>query len=104
MRAGRRNKKVAIQRSTPTRGDFGEEVEAWATLSQPFVNIKTISGNEVIQGGQIDAKSTHLITLRKTDITPADQILHGSRVFNIIKVIDPEERGFDQVVQVSEDV
>ena len=104
MRAGRRSKKVTIQRSTPTRGDFGEEVEAWATLSQPFVNIKTISGSEVIQGGQIDAKATHLITLRKTDITPADRILHGSRVFNIVNVMDPEERGFDQVVQVSEDV
>lgn len=104
MKAGRRNKKVTIQRTTPTRGDFGEEVEAWATLSQPFVNIKTISGGETIQGGQIDARSTHLISLRKTDITPADRIMHGSRVFNIVSVTDPEERGVDQVVQVVEDV
>ena len=104
MRAGRRSKKVTIQRTTPTRGSYGEEVEVWATLSQPFVNIKTISGSETIQGGQVDAKSTHLITLRKTDITPTDRILHGSRVFNIVSVMNPEERGFDQVVQVMEDV
>jgi SPP1 family predicted phage head-tail adaptor len=104
MRAGRRSKKVTIQRSTPSRGDYGEEVEAWATLSQPFVNIKTISGSETIQGGQLDSKSTHLITLRETDVTPADRILHGSRVFNIVSVMNPEERGYDQVLQVIEDV
>lgn len=104
MRAGRRSKKVIIQRSTPTRGSYGEEVESWATLSEPWVNIKTIAGTETIQGGQIDAKSTHLISLRDTDVTPNDRILHGSRVFNIVKVMGPEERGFDQVLQVSEDV
>ena len=104
MRAGRRTKKIIIQRSTPSRGDYGEEVQAWATLSQPFANIKTVSGSETIQGGQIDAKSTHLITLRETDVTPNDRIKHGSRIFNIVKVMNPEERGFDQVLQVSEDV
>ncbi len=104
MRAGRRNQKVIIQRSTPTRGSYGEEVEVWATLEQPWVHIKTVSGGETIQGGQVDAKSTHLITLRKTDITPADRIKHDGRIFNIIKLINPEERGLDQQVLVSEDV
>ncbi len=104
MMAGRRNKKVIIERSTAGRGSYGEETETWATLSQPFANIKPLSGGETIQGGQVDAKVTHLITIRKTDVTANDRINHGGRIFNITRVLNPEERGVDQKILVVEDV
>ena len=104
MKAGRRNKKVTVERMTAGRGDYGEEIETWATLSTAWVHIKPLSGDEKIQGGQVDAKATHLITFRKTDITPADRITRSSRVFNIVNVFNPEERGYDQQVLVFEDV
>jgi len=104
VRAGLRNKKVIIQRSTAGRGTYGEETEIWSTLSQPFANIKALTGGETIHGGKVDARVTHLITLRKTDITATDRINHGGRIFNITRVLNPEGRGVDQQVLVVEDV
>lgn len=105
MRAGRRNRKITIQRLTSGRGDYGEVTEdTWATHKQPFANVKQISGGETIQGGQVDAKATHMFTIRKTDVTPADRISYDSRIFNISRVINPEERGIDQQIIAIEDV
>ncbi len=104
MSQGQRNQKVIVQRATITRGEFGEEIETWATLSEQWVNIKSTSGGEPIRGGKVDSETTHLITLRETDITTKDRILHGTRVFNISRVINDEGRGFDQQVLAHEDV
>lgn len=104
MRAGKRTKKITIQRSTDARGSYGEVTESWATLSQPYANIKPMTGGETIQGGQVDAKVTHMITLRKTDVTPDDRISYSGRIFNISRVFNPEERGYDQVIMAIEDV
>ncbi len=104
MRAGPRNKLVTIERSTDTRGDYGEVTESWATLSTAWANIKPMQGGETIQGGQVDATVTHVITLRKTDITADDRINHDNRIFNITRVLNPEERGADQVILAIENV
>ena len=104
MRAGQRNQKVTIERYTVTRGDYGEELQTWATLSSQWVNIKSVSGGEPIRGGKVDSQTSHLITLRETDITTKDRIVHGTRIFNISRVISDEGRGFDQQVLVFEDV
>lgn len=104
MRAGQRDKKITVQRATITRGDFGEEIETWASLGDHWVNIKSVSGGEPIRGGKVDSQTSHIVTFRKTDLTTKDRILHGTRVFNISRILNDEQRGIDQQVMVYEDV
>lgn len=104
MRAGRLRKKVTIERYTTARGSYGEEVETWATLLSVWASIEPMTGNEKIQGGAVDAKVTHMIKMRDTDITPADRITWSSRTFNITKVLDVSERGRELVIEAIESV
>lgn len=102
MRAGRLKRKVTIERYTTARGDYGEEVETWATLLAVWASIEPMTGTEAIQGGAVDAKVTHMITMRHTDITPADRITWSSRTFNITRVLDIEERGKKLLIEAIE--
>ncbi len=102
MRAGRLRKKVTIERYTATRGSYGEEVETWATLLAVWAAIEPASGTEAVQGGAVDAKVTHMVTMRHTDITQADRITWSSRVFNIVRVLDRQERGTELKIEAIE--
>lgn len=102
MRAGQLRKKVTIERYATARGSYGEEVETWSTLLAVWAAIEPISGSEGIQGGALDAKVTHLITMRHTDITQADRITWSSRTFNISRVLDIGERGVKLQIEAIE--
>lgn len=102
MRAGRLRKKVTIERYTTARGTYGEETETWATLLSVWAAIEPISGGEAIQGGTVDAKVSHMITMRYTDITPADRITFSGRTFNLKSVLDREERGVKLQIEALE--
>jgi len=104
MRAGALNKRVIIERKTDARGTYGEPVATWATLLTVWAGIKPVSGNEQVQGGQLDATATHSITMRHTDILSTDRINFGGRIFNIVSVLDQEERGRELKIMAIEDV
>lgn len=104
MRAARRNRRVTIERSTPTQDDFGAEVEGWATLKKVWAHIKPIGGGEREQGGRVDAQVTHEINIRKTDITPQDRIVHGVRIFHINRVLNVLEDDREIMIEAIEDV
>lgn len=39
MAAGRRSRKIIVERATVTENAFGEPVESWATFAQPFAEV-----------------------------------------------------------------
>ncbi|MCP5017106.1 MAG: phage head closure protein [Ketobacter sp.] len=95
---------MTIERSTTARGDYGEEVEGWATLKIVWAGIEPLSGGESIRAGAIDSSVTHMITLRFTDITSADRITFGARVFNLVRVLNHHNRGIKLQIEAKEDV
>ena len=104
MRAGKLRHLVSIERATKTRGDYGEEIEVFAEISKAWAGIDTGSGSETIQGGQADAKSTHEIIMRHTDVNNSDRINHNGRIFNIKHIDNREGRDIELKITAVEDV
>ena len=87
---------VTIERNTPTQGSSGEEIDSWATLANTWCFIRAMSGDESIV--------THKISMRYRDLVHTDRIVFGSRIFDIISVIDSRGQGRELVLEAKENV
>jgi len=96
MRAGLRRNYVTIQRNTPTQGASGEEIDVWSNLSNEWAFIRAVDGEESI--------NTLKVNIRNTDVLHTDRILFGSRVFDIVSVVDRLGFGRDLELIVKEDL
>ena len=90
---------VTFQRSTQTRNDEGEPIDAWAALDTDNptrrCGIYPIRGKEFWTGKQLDAEITHkLVTYYDSGISslrPKDRVLFGTRIFDIQAVWNVDE-------------
>ena len=96
MRAGLMRDYISIERNTPTQGDSGELIDAWTTLANAWVYLRASSGEEAI--------NQYLITMRYRDITHTDRIVFGTRIFDIVTVLDRQGMGRELTLEVSERV
>lgn len=86
---------VQIQSRSTTQDTIGQEVTAWTTVATPFAKIEPALGQETLAGAAVTAAVTHTLTIRyRTGITARMRVLYGTRVFEIVSVIDVEERHF----------
>lgn len=61
MRAGTRNKLVAIQRPAGSTSAIGERVTTWTTVGTTLASIEALSGREALIAAERQAESSHLI-------------------------------------------
>lgn len=103
MRAGQLRHYITIQRDTGATSDsYKQHVESWTTLAQVHVGIFPLSGREAEIAKQTQADLTHKIIMRHTDINPKDRIRWGSRTFNVVSVLNTEERGRELSIMANE--
>ena len=95
MRAGQLRHRISIVRSPigGGRSEFGEpvggEVEVWSGRAA----IESVSGLEAVQAQQVTAEVSHVLHTRYTAlIEPSHEVHFGTRRFQILAVVDPEER------------
>lgn len=93
-RAGMLHDYVTIQRNTPTQGDSGELVDSWAALYTAWANIRASIGDE--------QQVIYTIRIRYLDITHNDRITFGSKIFNILSVLDRDGQQRELVLQARE--
>lgn len=93
MRAGRLNKKVIIQQTTESRGVAGGVDDTWSTYITIWASMEPIAGREYFDAQQLNAEVTTLIRIRyNSGVTSKMRVLHGSRVYDILHVINRHER------------
>ncbi|MBD3838835.1 MAG: phage head closure protein [Epsilonproteobacteria bacterium] len=94
MRAGTLNKIIKIQKSTPVTNSLGEQKEHWSDVFVGvYASINPIKQSEKVEGKQLVASSTHVITIRfVTPISPKYRIKFGDRLFSIDSVLNVGER------------
>jgi len=103
MRAGTLRQKVLIQQNTPSRDSYGAEVEAWTDYAEVWASIEPARGREFWESQQVNAEVTGKIRIRYLEeVTPKMRVKHGSRIFEIIAVINPEERNRELQLMVKE--
>lgn len=84
-----------LQRSTISRGTTGGPEETWETRKTVWVGIEPMSGREVFQAQQVEARVTHRLTMRYDEalaVTAKDRLKVGSRIFNFDRVTNVGER------------
>lgn len=88
--------RIAIQSYSETVDDFGSPVQTWSTDTTVWAYIKPLNGNERFIHEKLEAKATHMFTIRYLSSIEAaveyedKRILWDSRVFNIrhVKNVD----------------
>lgn len=92
MRLGEMRHRISLQVKTITKAE-GIPQENWITLVTVWASITNISGKEYFQAASVQSEITTRIQIRyRPEITPAMRVLYGSRLFNILSVIDKDER------------
>lgn len=93
---GQMRHRVAIHTVSATRNDFGDAVEAGATLATVWARVEPLVGRELLAAQQIHAEVNHKVTVRYSSdlaaVGPKHYIVFDSRTFDIQAVLNPEEQ------------
>lgn len=96
MRSGLLRHYITIQKKqdTPTRDDYGAEVDSWSTFEQVWANIAPISGREYFDSQRVNSNVSHKFIIRYlSGVVPTMRVSFDSRTFNIESVLNRDERG-----------
>lgn len=108
LAAGSLVKRISIQALTansPSQDPGGVPDEDWVTEFSPLAAIEPLRGRELLAAQQISSEVTGTIKIRyraDKQVTAKHRVLYGTRVFDIVAVIDPEERHEELVLYVRE--
>ena len=98
MRAGKLRHRVVIQEKVVARDGYGEEDVTWSEVDTVWGSVEPLRGREYLEGRQEQADVSHRIRMRyQGSITPTMRVLYpqkgvGSRVFEVLSVLNPVER------------
>jgi len=93
MNAGWLRHRITIQEGTSTRSASGAVVEGWVTHVAAWASIEPLRGQEYLAAKAQEAAVSVRIRMRyQAGITQAMRVLYGSRVFEIVSVINYLEK------------
>lgn len=95
--------RVEIHAPTNTVDEIGNQIETWAKVADAWASIEPISGREYWAAAQVQAETTHRVTMR-ADVAmhPSYEIVFGARRLAIEAVTDTEEKGVWLVLMCKE--
>lgn len=84
--------KITIQNATVARNEYGEEERTLATLFTCRAAVMPQGGREFDLMDQMHGEVTHKITIRyRSGVRPEQRVLFGTRVFQIVSVLNWSE-------------
>jgi len=90
---GKLNKRISMQSATNTADGMGGDTQAWADTPQIWAAIWPVSGREQVKNMANQGTISHQIRIRyRSGITPAWRVRFGTRYFNIVSIVNPEEK------------
>ena len=105
MRAGKLRCRVRLQALGDATDPIGAHAPFPIDLGTYSAQIEPVSGTEAVRAFQLRADVTHILTLRYgCPVTPEHRFVYGSRIFNVVSVLDVEERHRELKVQCIESV
>ena len=105
MRAGSLRHKITFQQLTVANDTWGHSAETWTDQVTTYAAIWTLRGTERMESMKLDNEITHKIRVRyKRDLNPKMRIKFGERYFNILSMVDPDERHIYYEMMVNEEI
>lgn len=101
--AGKRNKRVVLQRlvNAPTAG--GETTDDFITVATVWAAIEPLKGDEAWNARAQQATTTHMMSfVYVAGITPGMRAVHGSRIFQLESVVNVREENRELLCSATE--
>lgn len=93
MRSGRLNRRVTIQRLEVSKDHFNADIESWVDTATVWAHIEPLRGREYWQAKQVVGEVMGRITIRYlAGIDEKMRVTYGEKTYNILAVINPEEK------------
>lgn len=103
MRAGRLRHRVTIQQCTETQNSYGEAVKEWTDYATVWASVEPAKGREFWESQQVNAEITGTVVMRYlAGVKSKMRVLYDGRVFEILAVINPDERNRELQLAVKE--
>ncbi len=105
INAGRLRQKVTVQKRTEKQNRDGDVQGCWVDQETRRAAILPLSGNEVFESDQTDARLKLRVVMRAQGLTLTEdmRLKYGTRILNITSVMNIEERGRKIVAMCTED-
>ncbi len=102
MRAGDLDRKIKIEKNTPSKNDFGEDVEKWSTFSTVWAKVIPLRGQERFESKLVSAELDTMFRIRYlAGVIPTMRIIHETRIYDIHAVMEIGRReGLDLLSSV----
>jgi len=93
MRAGKLRHPIEIQYDNGSQNSFGQQIPDWTKLVDWHASIEPLQGNELWRAQQVNAEVSHRVRMRyRASITPRNRIVFDSRNFDILAVLNHDEK------------
>lgn len=93
MQAGQLRSLITIQQTTQTVGNLGEVVDSWATFKVRSAKVVPLNGRERFTENRERSVNQVRFELRRlAGVTPKMRVSWDSRIFDIVSVINVDER------------
>lgn len=93
MNPGRINRRIIIQDATTfTRDSYGAEVSSWNNSATVWASVRTVSGSEQLQSGQIYAGETVQFEMRYRALNPSARISYDGKIYNIRSIQNVDDK------------
>ncbi len=103
VRAGKLRHEVVLRTLAQIPDGSGGQTESWVPLATVFASIERMNELEQLNSGMQQNVTTHKIKIRYCDgLTVSDQVLFGTREFEITEIDDVDQRKFKQILMCLE--
>lgn len=91
--AGRRDRRIVVERLTVMQGSTGAAVESWSTLATLWAEARLPTGREAELAGQVAATVDRVfVVLWRDDIEPKQRIRFDGQVYDVVSVAEMGRR------------
>ena len=103
MEAGKLRHRVTIKQKSTTRDAAGGEVVAWTTFATVWGSVEPMRGQEYLEANRVGAQVDTRIRIRyASGVLPSMQAVYGSHTYDILSVINVEERNIEMQLMCKE--
>lgn len=103
MAIGRLRHRLQLQAATETRNSYGEAILTYATYKTAWGMLTPLKGRELEVAHQVNAEVDYKAEIRhNSDIKPADRIVAKERTFEIVSILNQDERDIRQTLMLKE--
>ena len=100
---GKLRHRITLTAATDDQDGFGEDQLTYAAYAIKWASVRPMQGTELENAQQISAVATHKIRIRyNADVKPLDRITFKTRTFEIVHVLNFQERNIYQDILAKE--